>query len=173
MTCRFGGMIWPHILYNSKREARLCGAAALVVGCILGACLATSARGLQVVPATVQQDRPWWVTGEFGEGQLKLNSDQQQGNRTATFAMGFAGGRRLGDWARVGLHLNGWLLQGFNLQRSGGGRKREQCRRRVRFLSIPEEPVVRAGRRGLVIIHEQQADWNKRQRPGLGSGRRI
>jgi hypothetical protein len=95
--------------------------AALVVGCILGACLATSARGLQVVPATVQQDRPWWVTCEFGEGQLKLSSDQQQGNRTATFAMGFAGGRRLGDWARVGLHLNGWLLQGFDLQNPAVG----------------------------------------------------
>ncbi|HEV2486735.1 MAG TPA: hypothetical protein VGT08_14490 [Terracidiphilus sp.] len=44
-----------------------------------------------------------------------MSSDQQQGNRNAMFAMGFAGGRRLGDRARVGLHLNGWLLQAFDL----------------------------------------------------------
>ncbi len=35
--------------------------------------------------------------------------------------MGFAGGRRLGDRARVGLHLNGWLLQAFDLNNPAVG----------------------------------------------------
>jgi hypothetical protein len=87
----------------------------VVVGCVMVVCLFTPAWALQVLPARAQQDRPWWVAGEFGEGQLKLSSDQQQGSRVSTFAMGFAGGRRIGDRVRVGLHLNGWLLQAFNL----------------------------------------------------------
>lgn len=81
--------------------------AGLVVGCMFGLCLAATA---QAPPGS-----SWWVAGEFGEGQLKLSSDQVQGNRNSTFAMGFAGGRRLGDRIQVGLHLNGWLLQAFNL----------------------------------------------------------
>lgn len=89
--------------------------AALVVGCMFGMCLLTPARALQVAPAQNYQGSPWWVTGEFGEGQIKLSSDQLQGNRSATFAMGFAGGRQLGERFRAGLHVNGWLLQAFNL----------------------------------------------------------
>jgi hypothetical protein len=70
---------------------------------------------LPVSPANTQTDRPWWVSGEFGEGQLKLSSNQQQGDALPTFALGFAGGRQVGDSIRVGVKLNGWLLQAFNL----------------------------------------------------------
>jgi hypothetical protein len=58
--------------------------------------------------------RPWWVMAEFGEGQLQLKSDQATGSRQATFAMGFAGGHSLGSRARIGLEVNGWLLQAFD-----------------------------------------------------------
>ena len=85
----------------------------LVVGCMFGLCLAGTS------PA--QQGSSWWVTGEFGEGQLKLSSDQLQGNRISTFAMGFAGGRRIGDRVQVGLHLNGWLIQGFDMNNPAVG----------------------------------------------------
>lgn len=59
--------------------------------------------------------RPWWIGAEFGEGQFQLNSDQVHRNRKATFALGFVGGHSLGNRARIGLELNGWLLQAFNL----------------------------------------------------------
>ena len=61
-----------------------------------------------------QNLRPWWVGGEFGEGQLALTSDQVHRNRAATFALGFVGGHSLGSRARIGLELNGWLLQASN-----------------------------------------------------------
>jgi hypothetical protein len=60
-------------------------------------------------------DRPWWIAGEFGEGQLKLTSDQSSGSRVSTFELGFMGGHTLGNRARAGLELNGWLLQASNL----------------------------------------------------------
>jgi hypothetical protein len=59
--------------------------------------------------------RPWWVGLELGDGQLELTSDQSNGSRNPAFALGFAGGHSLGSWARIGLELNGWLLQSFNL----------------------------------------------------------
>jgi hypothetical protein len=92
--------------------------AAIAVGCVIGFFVFAPARALEaapVSPAQVQPDAPWWVSGEFGAGQIKLSSDRLQGDRVTTFAMGFAGGRYIGPWARVGLHLNGWLLQAFNL----------------------------------------------------------
>jgi hypothetical protein len=55
------------------------------------------------------------VSGTIGEGQLKLSSDQQEGNRVSTFALGFAGGHRVGNWGSVGVEFKGWLLQAFNL----------------------------------------------------------
>lgn len=80
---------------------------AMVAGLLAGMCLSPSAAG--------QQDRTWWVMGELGEGQFKLSSDQVQSKRDPTFALGFAGGRRLGSRARFGLHVNGWLLEAFNI----------------------------------------------------------
>ncbi|HEV2297998.1 MAG TPA: hypothetical protein VGR72_05730 [Candidatus Acidoferrales bacterium] len=59
-------------------------------------------------------DRPWWIGGEFGEGQLKLTSDQSSGSRISTFELGFVGGHTLGNRARLGVELNGWLLQASN-----------------------------------------------------------
>jgi hypothetical protein len=87
--------------------------------CVFGCVLVTGfllPMGAQVSPSAVggQHTSPWWVSGEFGAGQIKLISDVQQGNRTTTFAMGFAGGYQPSDFVRVGLHLNGWLLEMFD-----------------------------------------------------------
>ena len=66
--------------------------------------------------AQIEQNlRTWWAGGEIGEGQLKLSSDQIHRHRTPTFAFGFFGGHRLGNQARFGLEINGWLLQASNL----------------------------------------------------------
>lgn len=62
-----------------------------------------------------QSLRAWWAGGEIGEGQLSLSSDHIHRDRTPTFALGFFGGHRLGDQARLGLEVNGWLLQASNL----------------------------------------------------------
>ena len=73
---------------------------------------------LGVQPAQAQTDqnlRAWWAGGEIGEGQLSLASDQIHRGRTPTLALGFFGGHRLGDHARIGLEVNGWLLQASNL----------------------------------------------------------
>jgi hypothetical protein len=73
---------------------------------------------LGVKPAQAQMDqnfRAWWAGGEIGEGQLSIASDQIHRGRTPTFALGFLGGHRLGEHARVGLEINGWLLQASNL----------------------------------------------------------
>lgn len=61
------------------------------------------------------QQRAWWASFELGDGQLQLTSDQLQGSRNASFELGFSGGHRLGQHARLGLLVNGWLLQAFNL----------------------------------------------------------
>ena len=76
---------------------------------------AGQAQFVPVSPANTQANSPWWVSGEFGEGQLKLSSDQQQGDAVPTFALGFAGGRQINNFARVGVKLNGWLLQASDL----------------------------------------------------------
>lgn len=65
--------------------------------------------------------RPWWVGLELGDGQLKLTSDQFSGTRNPAFALGFVGGHSLGNRARIGLELNGWLLQSFNLNNPAVG----------------------------------------------------
>ena len=89
--------------------------AVLVVGCFVSFCLLAPAQAVGTSPAQTPLDPRWWVSGGIGEGQLELSSDQQQNDRVSSFALGFAGGRRVGDWTRVGLELNGWLLQAFNL----------------------------------------------------------
>lgn len=69
--------------------------------------------------------RPWWIGLELGDGQLKLTSGQfttassnasptSTGSRRATFELGLSGGHRLGNHARIGLDVDGWLLQAYN-----------------------------------------------------------
>ncbi len=65
--------------------------------------------------------RPWWLGFELGDGQIKLTSDQFSGTRNPAFALGFLGGHSLGNRARIGLELNGWLLQSFNLNNPAVG----------------------------------------------------
>jgi hypothetical protein len=77
---------------------------------VLSACVAKSAHAQKD-----QNLRPWWVAGEFGEGQVNVTSDQAHRDRKATFALGFFAGHRLGERARIGGGVNGWLLQAFSL----------------------------------------------------------
>jgi hypothetical protein len=73
---------------------------------------------LGIKPAQAQTDQnfhAWWAGAEIGEGQLSLSSDQVHRGRTPTLALGFFGGHRLSNQARVGLEMNGWLQQASNL----------------------------------------------------------
>ena len=70
-----------------------------------------------VIPPRGREERtvrPWWIGLELGDGQIKLTSDQFSGTRNTAFELGFVGGHSLGNRARIGLELNGWLLQSFN-----------------------------------------------------------
>jgi len=69
--------------------------------------------------------RPWWIGLELGDGQIRLTSEQfsttsshasptSTESRRASFELGFAGGHRLGNRARIGLDVDGWLLQAYN-----------------------------------------------------------
>ena len=78
--------------------------------------LAVITLGVQPAQSQIDQNaRAWWAGGEIGEGQLSLSSNQVHRDRRPTFALGFVGGHRLGNQARVGLEVNGWLLQASNL----------------------------------------------------------
>ena len=122
--------------------------AAIAVGCVLGFFLTAPTPALQVTasPVQAQADRPWWVSGEMGAGELKLSSDQQQGDRVSTFALGFTGGRHITQWARVGLKVNGWLLQAFNLNDPTVGESVSNVMGIVDILPSPRHPLfARAG----------------------------
>ena len=93
-----------------------------------------------------QTVRPWWVALELGEGQLKLTSDQFNRARNTLFALGFAGGHRLGNRVRVGLELNGWLLQSFNLNNPAVGESVSNVSAVVDWFPIRKTPIfLRAG----------------------------
>jgi hypothetical protein len=79
----------------------------LIVGLVLATPVAFAQARMQT---TI---RPWWVGFELGDSQIKLTSDQLSRARNAAFELGFAGGHSLGNRARFGLEVNGWLLQSF------------------------------------------------------------
>lgn len=92
-----------------------------------------------------QSVRPWWVAGDMGAGQFKLSSDQSKGKSGAIFAAGFAGGHRLGSRARVGLLLNGWLLQAFNLNDPTVGESVSTVSGVVDAFPVPKVPLFLRG----------------------------
>lgn len=115
---------------------------ASVVGFLFGVCMAAGAGA--------QQDRSWWVAIDMGEGQLSLTSDQKpQADRTATFALGFSGGHRLTNMARVGLHVNGWLLEASSLNDPTVGESVSNVGGVLDVFPIPNRPLFVRGGLGL------------------------
>jgi len=105
--------------------------------------------GSSLSPSRVREERgvrPWWVGLELGDGQLKLTSDQVIGTRNPAFALGFVGGHSLGNRARIGLELNGWLLQSFNLNNPAVGESVSDVLVVVDAFPIRQTPLfLRAG----------------------------
>jgi hypothetical protein len=66
-------------------------------------------------PLAAMPLRPFWVGADFGYGSLLLESDQTSGEREGTFALAFRGGLALGHHFRLGLEIDGWLLEGYNV----------------------------------------------------------
>lgn len=120
----------------------------------LSVCFANPARAQQSQPNA----RPWWVEFQIGEGQLQLESDQSAGVRHSTFAMGFAGGHRLGSRARVGLQLNGWLLQAFNLNDPSVGESVSDVMAVADLFPISRVPLFLRGGAGAGFYTINRAD---------------
>jgi Outer membrane protein beta-barrel domain len=115
-----------------------------VIRLMVGLILATPAAYAQRREEPVI--RPWWVGLELGDGQIKLSSDQFRGTRNSAFALGGVGGHSLGNRARIGLELNGWLLQSFNNNNPAVGESVSNVLGIVDAFPIRKTPVfLRAG----------------------------
>ena len=116
---------------------------------------------LGVKPTQAQTDqnlRAWWAGGEIGEGQLSLSSDQIHRDRTPTFALGLFGGYRLGDRARVGLEMNGWLLQASNLNDPTVGESVSNVLGVIDVFPTRKIPLFIRGGGGLAMYHNNRPE---------------
>lgn len=100
--------------------------------------------------------RPWWVALELGDGQLKLTSDQSYTNRNPAFALGFVGGHSLGNRARIGLEMNGWLLQSFNLNNPAVGESVSNVLAVVDAFPIRKAPMLLRVGPGLALYQNNR-----------------
>jgi len=118
-----------------------------------------------VSPARAREERtvrPWWIGAEFGDGQLKLTSDQFGGTREAAFGLGFVGGHSLGNRARIGLELNGWLLQASSLNNPAVGEGVSNVLVVVDAFPIRKVPLFLRAGPGVALYHNN--------RPGAFNG---
>ena len=121
--------------------------------------------GTSLIPPQAREDRvvrPWWVALELGDGQLRLTSDQFNTNRNPAFALGFLGGHSLGNRARIGLELNGWLLQSFNLSNPAVGESVSNVLVLVDAFPIRQTPIFLRAGPGLALYQNN--------RPGGSNG---
>jgi hypothetical protein len=100
--------------------------------------------------------RPWWIGLELGDGQIKLTSDQSSGTRNPAFALGFVGGHSLGNRARVGLEVNGWLLQSFNNSNPAVGESVSNVFGIVDAFPIRKTPVFARAGAGLALYQNNR-----------------
>jgi hypothetical protein len=61
-----------------------------------------------------QSFKKFYAGLEMGAGWLDLTSNQLNEGRTARFALGLYGGYKPNRWLRIGINLNGWLIQPYN-----------------------------------------------------------
>ena len=125
-----------------------------VVILIVGVILATPVSYAQARLAPT--DRPWWLGLELGDGQIKLTSDQSTGARNPAFALGFVGGHSLGNRARIGLEVNGWLLQSFNLNNPAIGESVSNVLGIVDVFPIRKTPLFLRAGAGLALYQNSR-----------------
>jgi hypothetical protein len=118
-----------------------------------------------VRPAPAQQAeesvRPWWIGGELGAGELKFSSDQSPGDRNTTFALGFVGGHSLGSRARIGMEVNGWLLQAFDLNNPTVGESVTNVMGIADVFPVPKVPFFfRGGAGGAFYTNSRPEGFN-------------
>ncbi|SRR5712692_3866410 len=106
--------------------------------------------------------RPWWVGFELGDGQIKLTSDQLSGTRNPAFALGFVGGHNLGNRARIGLEVDGWLLQSFNTSNPAVGESVSNVLGLVDAFPTRKTPIFLRAGAGLALYQNN--------RPGGSNG---
>jgi hypothetical protein len=128
----------------------------LLVGLILLSAV-TYAQGQQELTV-----RPWWVGFELGDGQIKLTSDRLGGTRNPAFALGFVGGHGLGNRARLGLEVNGWLLQSFNTSNPAVGESVSSVFGIIDAFPIRKTPIFLRAGAGLALYQND--------RPGGSNG---
>jgi hypothetical protein len=109
--------------------------------------------------------RPWWVGLELGDGQIKLTSDQFSGTRNPAFALGFVGGHSLGNRARIGLELNGWLLESYNNSNPAVGESVSNVLGLVDVFPVRKTPLfLRAGAGLALYENNRPAGFNSNGR---------
>lgn len=108
--------------------------------------------------AQTQQESPWWIAFEAGDGQLKLTSDQQDSERRATFQFGFAGGHRLGSRARIGVEVDGWLLQASNFNDPTVGENVSNVLGLIDVFPVRKLPLFLRGGAGLAMYTNNRPD---------------
>ena len=85
-----------------------------VVAFLISFCVLPFAQAQETPPAQASQIAPWWVSMTLGGGLLRMDSDQQQGDRAPATAISFALGHRIAPRARAGVQLGGWTMQAFD-----------------------------------------------------------
>ncbi len=120
--------------------------------------------------AHAQQEHPWFASIDFGEGQLKLTSDQYKGTYGPTFAFSIAGGHRLGSHARAGLQINGWLLEAFDLYDPTKGTSVSNVFGIIDVFPSRKHAFFVRGGGGLSIYTNNHLDGNGGHGPGWTAG---
>jgi hypothetical protein len=106
----------------------------------------------------------------MGAGQIKLSSDQQQGNRDTKFALGFAGGYQPTDRLRFGLHLNGWLFQAFDLNNPAVGESVSNTGGVVDVFPLRRNGLFARGGYGVSMYSNNRPAGKNRSGPGWEAG---
>src|SRR5436853_7068183 len=93
---------------------------------------------------------------------MKLTSDRLGGNRIPSFPLGFVGGHGLGNRARRGLEVNGWLLQSFNTSNPAVGESVSSVLGIIDAFPIRKTPIFLRAGAGLALYQNN--------RPGGSNG---
>lgn len=117
-----------------------------------------------------QQTAPWWVGIEIGEGQLQLTSDQKQGTRHPTFAFGIVGGHKIGNRARIGMQVNGWLLQASNFNDPTVGESVSNVMFLMDAFPVRRSPLFLRGGVGLAMYSNNRPTGSDGKGPAWTAG---
>jgi hypothetical protein len=144
---------------------------------VLGLLITIFCMPPEIILAQDKADRSGFLFGGWaGYGQMNVSTDNDSSNSHGTFALSFRGGYAVMSNVVIGLELNGWTIEAYNLEDPSKGESVSNVSLFFNYFPFKDLPLYITGGGGQLSFTNNNPEVDGRDNGGswfVGSGYEI